>query len=95
MKTSDLHIFAIHRPSQVDRDSVVGVATRYGLNDPGGIFSTRADRPLGPSSLLFSGYRLCLTAVHRPERSVNHLPSSSTKVKKGVQLYLYSACEPS
>jgi len=78
----------------MNRDSVVCIATRYGLKDRGEMFSTRSDRPLGPSSLLYNGYRLCIPAVHRPGRSVNRLPSSSTKVKEGVELYLYSACEP-
>jgi hypothetical protein len=46
------------------RDSSVGIATRYGLDDPGiesrwrgEIFSTRSDRPWGPPSLLYYGYR--------------------------------------
>ena len=47
------------------RDSSVGVATRYGLNGPGmesrlrgDIFRTRPDRPWGPPSLLYNGYRV-------------------------------------
>ena len=41
------------------RDSSVGIATRYGLDGPGGeIFRTRPDRPWGPSSLLYNGYRV-------------------------------------
>ena len=44
--------------------SVVGIATGHGLDgpgiDPGGgeIFRTRPDRPWGPPSLLYNGYRV-------------------------------------
>jgi hypothetical protein len=44
--------------------SVVGIATRYGLDDPGiesrwgEIFSTRPDRPWSLPSLLYNGYRV-------------------------------------
>jgi hypothetical protein len=46
----------------VGRNSVVGVATRYGLVDPeiesrwGEIFRYRPGRPWDPSSLLYHGY---------------------------------------
>ena len=48
------------------RDSSVGIATRYGLGRSGdripvggdAIFRTRPDRPWGPSSLLYNGYRV-------------------------------------
>ena len=50
----------------VDRDSSVGIATRYGLNVPGiespdcgdEIFRNRSDCPWGLPSLLFDGYRV-------------------------------------
>ena len=42
-----------------------GIATRYGLHGPGietrlrgEIFRTRPDRPWGPPSLLYNGYRV-------------------------------------
>jgi hypothetical protein len=44
--------------------SVVGIATGYGLDSPGSnpgggeIFRTFRDRPWGPPSLLYNGYRL-------------------------------------
>ena len=46
------------------RDSSVGIATRCGLDGPGvephggEIFRTRPDRPWGPPSLLYNGYRV-------------------------------------
>jgi len=48
-------------------DSVVGVATCYGLDGPGsnpgggGNFRTRPDRPRGPPSLQYHGYRVSFT----------------------------------
>jgi hypothetical protein len=48
----------------VDRDSSVGIATDYGLDGPGiesrwrEIFRTRPDRPWGPPSFLYIGYRV-------------------------------------
>jgi hypothetical protein len=48
----------------VYEDSSVGIATCYGLNGPGnesrwgGIFLTRPNRPCGPPSLLYNGYRV-------------------------------------
>ena len=49
------------------RDSTGGIATRYGLDGLGRIpvgwvgseiFRTRPDRPCGPPSLLYNGYRV-------------------------------------
>ena len=48
----------------MSRDSSVGIATRNGLevreSNPGGceIFRARPDRPWGPPSLLYNGYRI-------------------------------------
>jgi hypothetical protein len=80
------------------RDSSVGIATRYGLDGPG-IESRWArdfpDRPWGPPSVLYSGYRVSLPGVKRPGRGVDQPPPSSAEVKERVQLYLYSPCGPS
>ena len=46
------------------RESSVGIATPYRLDGPGSnpgggeIFRTRSDRPWGPPSLLYNGYRV-------------------------------------
>jgi hypothetical protein len=51
-------------PDIRSRDSSVGIATRYGwkvrVSNLGGgeIFRTRPDRPWGPPSLLYNGYRV-------------------------------------
>ena len=49
---------------------------------------------LGPTSLLYSGYRLSPPCVKWPGRGAIHLPSSSAEVKERVELYLYSSSEP-
>jgi hypothetical protein len=61
-------------------------------SNPGGgeIFRSCPDRPWGPPSLLYSGYRVCFPGVKRPGRGVNHPPSSSAEVKERVELYLCS-----
>jgi len=57
-------ILALLHNFQVGRDSSVGMATRYELEDAGiesrlgRIFRTRPDRPWDPPSLLYNGYRL-------------------------------------
>jgi hypothetical protein len=56
----------------VGRDSSVGIATHYGLDGPG-IESRCSDRPWGPRSLLYNGYRF-LTGVKRPGRGTDHPP---------------------
>ena len=78
------------------RDSSVGIATRYGLDGPGiesrwwgEIFRTGPDRPWGPPSLLYIGYRVftggkAAGAWHWPPTPL------SAEFKERVQLYLYS-----
>ena len=65
--------------------------------EPGGgeISRIRPDRPWGPPSLLYNGYRVCFQGVKWPERGVDHPPPSSIEVKETVELYLYSLFEPS
>jgi len=66
--------------------STVGIATDYGLDgsgsNPGGgaRFSARADRPWGPPSLLYNGYRFFPGGKVRPERDADHSPPSSAAV---------------
>jgi len=69
--------------------SVVGIATGHGLDgpgiDPGGgeIFRTCPDRPWGPPSLLYNGYRVFPGGKGRPGRDAGPSPPSSAVVKKG------------
>jgi hypothetical protein len=78
----------------VSRDSVVGIATSYGLDDRGvGVrvpvgsrifsFPNRPDRLWGPHNLLFNGYRgLFRRGVKRPGREADDSPPASAEVKK-------------
>jgi len=69
-------------------DSSVGIATVYGLGDPGiesrwvEIFRTSPDRPWGPPSLLYNGYRVSLPGVKRPGRGVDHPPHLAPRLKE-------------
>jgi hypothetical protein len=60
--------------------SVVGIATGYGLDGPGiesggdDIFRTRPDRPWGPPSLLYNGYRVFTGSKERPGRDADPSP---------------------
>jgi hypothetical protein len=63
--------------------SSVGIATDYGLDAPGiesrwGEFFRRQDRPWGPPSLLYNGYRVFPGGKERPGRNADpSLPSSA------------------
>jgi hypothetical protein len=56
----------------------------------GEIFRTCPDRPLGPPSLLYNGYRIYSGGKERPGRDADPLPPFSAV----VELYLYSSYEP-
>ena len=62
--------------------SSVGIAADYGLVGPGwnpggARFSARPDRPWGPPSLLYNGYRVFPVGKVRPGRAADHSPPSS------------------
>ena len=66
--------------------SVVGIATTYGLDDPGiesrwgEIFRISPDRPLGPPSLLYNGYQVFPGGKVLPGRDADPSPPSNAKV---------------
>jgi len=66
------------------------LAGRSGDRKPGEeeIFRTFQDRPWGPHSLLYSGYRVSFPGVKRLGRGVDHHFPSSVEVKIRVELYL-------
>jgi hypothetical protein len=84
------------------RDNSVGIATHYGLGDPGlesrwgEIFRTPPDRPWGPRSHLYTynGYKISFLGVKRPGRGVDYLQSSSAEDNESVDVYLYSPSGP-
>jgi hypothetical protein len=58
-----------------------------GSNPSGGeIFRTCPDRPWGPPTLLYNGYRLPFLEVKRPGRGVDHSIPSNAEVKERVEL---------
>jgi hypothetical protein len=54
------------------------------------IFRTSPDRPWGPPSLLYNGYRVFHGGKVRPERDADRSPPSSAEVKNRVELYICS-----
>jgi len=82
----------------IGRDSAVGIATSYRLNDPPielrwlARFSTPVQICTGPPILLCSGYRVSFSGVKRWGCGVNHPSPFSVKVKERVELKF---CSPS
>ena len=82
--------------------SSVGIATLYGLEGPGieswwggEIFRTRPDRPWGPPSLLYSGYRVFPRGKAAGAWRWPPTPSSSEfKERVELRVYFYSPCGP-
>jgi len=80
----------------VGRNSVVGTGWTVEGSNPrrSEIFRTRPERPWGPPSLLYSGYRVFPSGKVAGAWSWPPTPSSA-KVKERVGLYLYSSSVPS
>jgi hypothetical protein len=76
---------------KVGRVSVVATGWTDGGSNPGGgeIFRTSPDRPLGPPSSLYNGYRVSFPRVRRPGNIVDHPPHLAPRLKESVELYLY------
>jgi len=65
--------------------------TVRGSNPGGGeIFRTCTDRPWGPPSLLYNGYRVFFPEVKRSERDVNHPPHLAARLRKSRALPIFS-----
>jgi hypothetical protein len=78
----------------VGRDSVVGIATRHGLNGPVIDYRCGQVRPWGHPASYITGIG-SFPGVKRPGRGVDHSRSSSADVEEKVKLYLYSPSGPS
>jgi hypothetical protein len=79
----------------VDRDSSVGIATRYGLDGPGVESRLRRDFPslsrpaLGPTQPSVQWVPGLSQGVKRPGRGVDHPLPSGAEVKERVELYIH------
>ena len=66
--------------AKLGRDSSVSIATGYGMDglgsNPGDgeIFRTCSDRPWGPPSLMYNGYRVFPGGKERPGRDADFSP---------------------
>jgi hypothetical protein len=93
-------IFSDYIKSLVGREaqSVQRLATGWAIrgSNPGGgeIFRTCTDRPCGPPSLLYNGYRVCPGGKERPGRDADPSPLSSAVGHERLELYLYSPYGP-
>ena len=79
--------FDSHKMLTCGPGSSVGIATDYGLEvrdwiPEGTRFSACPDRPWGPPSLLYNGYRVFPGGKMQPERAADHSPPSSVAVKE-------------
>jgi hypothetical protein len=94
VKAASIHLGLLVK---VGRNSVVGIATRYGLDGPGiesrlgRDFQHPSRRALGPAQPPTQQ----VPGVKRPGRGVDHPPPSSARVKERVELHLYSPSGPS
>ena len=83
------YILVYSHTAQPTQWRIIGIATGYRLDGPGiesrwsEIFRTCPDRPWGPPSLLYNGYRVFPGGKERPGRDADPSPPSSAMVKKG------------
>jgi hypothetical protein len=85
----------------MDRDSAVGIETRYGLDVPwiesrwGARFSAPVQTGAGTHPAFCTMGTGSFTGVKRPGRGVDHPLPYSSEVKERIELYLYSTSGPS
>ena len=83
-----------------DRESSVGITTRYGLDGPGiesrweARFSALVENGHGAHTATYTMGTGSFPGVKRLGRGVDHPPPSSAEVKERVELYFYSPSGP-
>ena len=80
-------------------DSLVGIATRYGLDgprsNPGGVRFSAVQTDPGTHPACCTMGTGSFPGVKLSGRGVDHPPPSSAEVKERVELYIYSPSGPS
>ena len=85
----------------VGQDSSVGIATRYGVDDPGveshwgARFSAPVQTSHGAHPASYTMGTGFIPGVERPVLGFDHPPPSSAEVKERIELYLCSPYGPS
>jgi hypothetical protein len=89
VEVTQIMVFWVRTNCTVGRDSLVGTATRYGLDGPGIVsrWGARFSAPLqtgpvGSSTLLYNRYRVSFPGVKPPGRGFYHPTPSSAEVKE-------------
>ena len=84
-----------YRSSDLGWDSVVSIATRYGVGGPGiECWWGRNFSSLGPTHPPVNGNLVSFPEAKRPGRGVERSPLSNSKVQKRVDLYRHSPSVP-
>jgi hypothetical protein len=80
----------VDRVAQSVQRLAKGWTVRGSNPDGGEIFRTRPDRPWGPPSHLYNGYRV-FPGVKRPERGADHPPllASSSRKSRAIPLLTF------
>ena len=84
----------VGRVAQSVQRLATGWTVRGSNPGEGEIFRTCSDRPWGPPSLLYNGYRVFPGDKKRPGRDCSHSPTSSAVGDETVELYLYFSYGP-
>jgi hypothetical protein len=96
LKWSRAYLSSTHNLRASQPGSSVSIVTGYSLDVPGiesrwgEIFYACPDRPWGPPSLLYNGYRVFPRGKERPGRDADPSPPSNAVGHRKAELYLYS-----
>jgi hypothetical protein len=96
-----MYVYVCMYIDKVGRESVVSIATRYGLDGPGiesrwgASFSAPDQTGFGAQPASYTMGTGSFPRVQRPGRGIDHPPLSSAEVKEKVELSLYSTSGPS